>query len=256
MLIDTHAHLDAEPFKDDLDALLIRAKEAGITKILTVGAGYGGFSSAYNALAIAEKYPWIYPSVGIHPSDSNTPLEHQKLEILAANPRVVAIGETGLDLYWKDIPLPEQYPWFEAQVEIAKKLNKPLIIHSRIATKECLEVLTRLNARDVGGVFHCYTDSPDFVSGILDINFHLSYTGVVTFKKSADIQEAVRRTPLDRLMVETDAPFLAPEPHRGKRCESAFVVHTARKVAELKGIEFDELCEITTANAEKLFQLS
>lgn len=255
MLIDSHAHLDAEGFQGDLPEVLKRASEAGVTKIIAIGSGSGGFSSAHSALALAKTYPNIFPTVGIHPSDSKTALDPTHLEQLATDPRVVAIGETGIDLYWKEISLEQQLPWFEAQIEISRRLKKPLIIHARASTKECLETLKKFHAEDIGGVFHCYTDAPDFIHEILDINFHVSFTGIVTFKKSLDVQESARRVPLERLLVETDAPFLAPDPLRGKRCESAYVVHTARKLAEIKGVSFEELCEKTTANTCRLFSL-
>jgi TatD DNase family protein len=255
MLIDSHAHLDAEGFQSDLPEVLKRASEAGVKKIIAIGSGSGGFLSAINAVALSKTYPGVFPTVGVHPSDSKTPLDPAYLEKLASDRSVVAIGETGIDLYWKEISLEEQIPWFEAQIEIAQRLKKPLIIHARASTNECLQTLKKYHAEDIGGVFHCYTDSPDFIQEILDINFHLSFTGIVTFKKSLDVQESARRVPLDRLLVETDAPFLAPEPFRGKRCESAQVVHTAKRIAEIKGVSFEELCEKTTANAERLFSL-
>jgi len=251
-LTDSHTHLDAEQFDSDRDGCIERAVAAGVTRLLSVGAGRG-LDSARSAIALAERYPFIWASAGIHPHDAGHDLAWSDLEQLAMHPRVVAIGETGLDFYRDWAPRERQYALFEHQIDLALRVRKPLIIHSRDAGEECLRVLAERGAQGVGGVFHCYAENAAFAERLRSIGFLVSFPGSLTFKKSEQMRETCRSIPLEQIMVETDAPYMAPEPHRGKRCESAFVVETARCVAKVKGLSLEEVAAITTENALRLF---
>ncbi len=254
-ITDSHTHLDATAFDLDREDVIERARQAGVTRIITIGSG-GGFASASNAIALAQQYPWIWASAGVHPHDAAEPFDIARLEQSAINPRVVAIGETGLDFFRDWSPRDMQERWFRAQIELALRLNKPLIIHSREAGILCLEILQELHAEKVGGVFHCYAENAAFAKTLRGLNFLVSFPGTVTFKKADKLRETVSAIALDQIMLETDAPFMAPEPHRGKRCESAFVVETAKMVAKIKGVSLEELAQVTTENAKRLFRLA
>lgn len=254
-LIDSHTHLDVQDFDLDRGEVIQRAFESKVKKIVNIGAT-NRFAGAERSLKLTEEYEGIYCSIGLHPHDADTPLDKNKLQVLAQNPKVVAIGETGLDFYRDWSPKDMQYAWFELQVELAKELKLPLVIHSRSAAQECVEVLKRLQAFDVGGVFHCYSEDTEFAHQLFDMNFILSITGAVTFRKADLLREVVKNVPLDKMMVETDAPYLAPEPFRGKRCESSHVVHTAEKIAEIRGIPLEEVARVTTSTAESFFQFN
>jgi TatD DNase family protein len=254
-LFDTHVHLDSTDYDADREEIIERAHSAGVSRFVSIGAGYGS-ESAKRAIAIAASHPRIWASAGIHPHDAANPLEPEKLLELASNARVVAIGETGLDFHYDFAPRKEQEGWFQAQIEIAKKLKKPLIIHSREAGPECLQILTDSHASEVGGVFHCYSEDAAFARKLRDINFMISIPGTVTFKKAEGVRATVKDTPLEQIMLETDGPFMAPTPYRGKRCESAFMVETAKVVAALKDISLEELAKVTTQNALRFFKLS
>jgi len=253
-LIDTHTHLTAAAFDEDRAEVIERARARGVRRMITIGAGEG-FESAEKALALAAEHPDIWCSVGVHPHDAAIPPDRLRLAALAAAPRVVAIGETGLDFHYDFAPREAQAAWFRAQIGLARELRKPIIVHCRLAAEECLAMLKAEHAAEVGGVFHCFSESAEFAARLREINFLVSIPGMVTFKRSENIRTAVRGIPLDQLMLETDAPYLAPEPFRGKRNETSFMVETARMVASLHDISLDELGRITTVNAEKLFRL-
>lgn len=251
-LLDSHTHLDSEAFDIDREACIERARANGITRILTVGAGRG-LASTRGAIALAESYDWIWASAGIHPHDAGQDLDISDLKKLAEHPKVVAIGETGLDFFKNLAPIDKQYEYFELQIELALAVKKPLIIHSRQAGEECLKLLETKNASAVGGVFHCYAEQAAFAERLRAIGFLVSFPGTLTFKKAEALRTVCKAIPLEQMMVETDAPFMAPEPHRGKRCEPAFVLETARCLATLKGLPLEEVAAITTSNALKLF---
>jgi len=251
-LTDSHTHLDSKEFDEDREACISRALEAGVSRILTVGAGRG-LDSAYKAIELSERYPFIWCSTGVHPHDAAHDIDRDELSRLAAHPRVVAIGETGLDFFKEWSPVDRQREMFEVQIALAVAVNKPLIIHSRDAGAECLDTLRRLGADKVGGVFHCYAEDHLFAAQLREINFLVSFPGLLTFKKTEEIRIICKQIPLEQMMVETDAPYMAPEPHRGKRCEPAFVVETARRLATLKEKSLEEIAEVTTANALRLF---
>lgn len=253
-LFDTHVHLDAKEYDCDRAAVLQRAHDSGVTRFITIGAG-DALLSATRAIDLAESHSNIWASAGVHPHDAKIPLERAALQRLASHPRVVAIGETGLDFHYNFASREEQRLWFVEQIEVAKQVHKPLIIHCREAAEECLEILSKHDARQVGGVFHCYSENAAFAKRLREINFMISMPGMVTFKNAEGVREAIREIPLEQLMLETDGPFLAPVPHRGKRCESSFMVETARTIATLKKITIEELGKATTANALRFFNI-
>ncbi|MBI5414996.1 TatD family hydrolase [Candidatus Peregrinibacteria bacterium] len=250
-LIDTHCHLNFDKFDIDLDDVVKRAKAAGVTKMISIGCRV---EDARKTIPILEKYEGVYGSLGIHPSDTKETFEDdfQTIRELASHPKVVAIGETGIDLYRpENPPLQRQVSAFEIHFEFAKKMHRPVIVHSRSAVNETLEVLQKHKGYPF--VVHCFSEGMEVARKILDLNGMISFTGVVTFGKNDFLLEVVRTIPLDRIMVETDAPFLAPPPNRGKRCEPAFVRDTAEFIAKIRGISLEEFSEATTKNAEKFF---
>jgi TatD DNase family protein len=254
MLIDTHAHLDFPEFANDLPALIERAAAQGVMRLITIGAG-GGADSAQRAVVIAEKYPNIWCSVGRHPHDAQQAPDLAALRDLAQHPRCVAIGETGLDFYRDWAPVDMQRAWFRAQIELALSVSKPLIIHSRAAGPECLATLQELGAGAVGGVFHCFAEDAAFAASLREINFLVSFPGALTFKKAEQLRAVARAIPLDQIMLETDAPYMAPEPFRGRSCESAMLIETAKKLAEVHQQALEVVAESTTRNAVRLFRL-
>jgi TatD DNase family protein len=256
-LLDSHAHLDFEDYARDLDGVLERARAAGVERIVLVGLwrAPGQFG---NALELAERDPGAFAAtIGIHPHEcARVPEEDWlRMEALARDPRVVAVGETGLDFHYDHSPRPAQEAAFRRSIAAARAAGKPVVVHVREADEACARVLAEEGVPPAGGVIHCFTGDWARARAYLDLGLHLSVAGVVTFRTAEDLREAVRRTPRDRLLVETDCPFLAPIPHRGKRNEPAFVAHTAAKVAELWGVPVEEVGEVTTANAERLFRL-
>lgn len=252
MFIDSHVHLNATDFAADLPAVLDRARAAGIEAFLCVGAGYGSDSAA-SAVALAEQERDIWASVGVHPHDAGKECDEALVRKLATHPRVVAIGETGLD-YFRNNSSPEaQERWFRLQIELAREVRKPLIIHSREAAEDCLRILQEMGAADVGGVFHCYSEDASFAQRLAAINFRVSFPGILTFKKSEATRQIARAIPLQQILLETDGPYLAPEPNRGKRCESAMMVATAHMLARLKDLSIEEVGAATSANARALF---
>ncbi len=254
-LIDTHTHLEAPDFDADRDGVIERARAAGVTRLITIGSGYG-VDSAAKAVKIAEQYDFVFAAIGLHPNDAALPLDMSFLEALASHPKVVAIGETGLD-YYRDHASPKsQEVWFKAQIALAIKVHKPLIIHSRQAGAACLKILVEENANLVGGVFHCFSENSEFYSELCKLNFLVSVPGNITYKTANALRETIREIPLERIMLETDAPFLAPHPYRGKRCESSFIVETAKMVAGIKNIPLEEVARQTSLNAKTLFGLN
>lgn len=253
-ITDSHTHLDSAEFASDQAACIERAHAAGVTRMLTIGTGEG-LTGATRAIALAEKYPSIWASAGVHPHDAAHDVDPKTFEKLASHPKVVAIGETGLDFYRDWAPKDKQHERFEMQIALAKKVKKPLIIHSRQAGDECLRLLREGNAQEVGGVFHCFAEGADFAEQLRAMGFYVSFPGLLTFKKAEEVRKTCAAIPIEQILVETDAPFLAPEPHRGKRCEPSFVVETARRLAAIKGLSLEEVAAITTANALKLFCL-
>ncbi len=256
-IIDSHTHLDSPEFEMDREEIISRGRAAGIIAFISIGAGgEGGLTSARNVVKLSEKYSDVFASVGVHPHHGSTSLgDLSELKALAKHPKVVAIGETGLDFFRDWCPKDDQYRWFRAQIELALEVDKPIIIHSRSAAEECLSVLKEMNAGKVGGVFHCYSEDAEFAKKLAQINFLVSFPGSVTFKKAEALRHAAREIPLSQIMVETDAPYMAPEPNRGKRCESAFVIETAKRIALERKIEYSEFAKAVTENSKKFFKL-
>lgn len=254
-LVDTHCHLDMNAYQDDLEPVLEQAASRGVGRIITVGIDP---ASSRRAVALAEKYAGVFATVGIHPHNLGDCSEESLAELteLAHHPKVVAFGEIGMDLHYDYFPAAVQRGHFARQVTLAKDLALPLVIHDRDAHAQVLEVLREAGPFPAGGVMHCFSGDAVLAETVLELGFYISITGVVTFAKSLELQEAIRQTPLERLVLETDGPYLAPEPRRGRRNEPALLLFTAARVAELKGVTLAELAVATTANAEKLFRLS
>ncbi|MCB0332788.1 MAG: TatD family hydrolase [Bdellovibrionales bacterium] len=252
--IDSHTHLDAKEFDEDREEVIQRALDAGVTTIINIGAT-DGFQGAERSIALAEQHPHIWITVGIHPHDSEEELDIERLRGLASHDKVVAIGETGLDFFRDWAPVDRQYLWFRSQIELVQELSLPLVIHSRDSAEQCLEVLREMEAEKVGGVFHCYGGDVPFAHEIFDLNFIVSFPGTITFKKANELRDTVKALPLEKMMIETDAPYLAPEPYRGKRCESSYVVETAKRIAEIKEVSLEEVARVTTQTARKFYRL-
>jgi TatD DNase family protein len=256
-LVDTHVHINFERFQSDLEAVRQRWQEAGVVRLVHSCVTPEEFDSIQ---ALANQFEELSFAVGLHPLEA-----HQwhgdtarQIETLARrDPRVVAIGEMGLDFY-KAANQQQQKEVFEAQLKIARELDKPVIIHCREAAAELAELLRQFTKErgSIAGVMHCWSGTPEETQWFLDLGFYISFSGIVTFKKADDIQESARLVPGDRLLVETDCPFLAPVPRRGKRNEPAFVRYVAEAIAQLRGVDLDELARQTTQNAARLFRLS
>ncbi|WP_047980706.1 TatD family hydrolase [Ornithinibacillus contaminans] len=254
MLFDTHVHVNARQFMEDRDEVIQRAFDAGVTYMVVVGFDR---ETIPLAIDIAEQYETIYAAVGWHPVDAidMTDADLAWIEELASHPKVVAIGEMGLDYHWDKSPKDVQKAVFRKQIQLAKKVNMPIIIHNREATEDIITILQEEDAAQVGGIMHCYNDSAAYVQTCLDMNFYISLGGPVTFKNAPLPKEVAAVVPLDRLLVETDAPFLAPHPNRGKRNEPAYVKLVAEKIAEIRDVSLEELSEKTTENAFSLFRI-
>jgi len=254
MLVDTHAHLDDEQFDTDRGEVLSRARGAGVTAI--VNASYH-LPSAAAAAALAADHDWIYAACGIHPHEAGgaRPGYQDTLRELAARPKVVAIGEIGLDYYRDLSPREEQRRIFREQLSLARELELPVIIHSRDAHGDVLRILKGDGVGPAGGVMHCFSGSWEMAREVLAMGFYISLAGPVTFSNATRLAEVARRLPCDRLLVETDCPYLAPVPYRGRRNEPAYVRLVAQKVAELRGVPFEELAAQTAENAARVFRL-
>ncbi|GAM16398.1 TatD family hydrolase [Mesobacillus selenatarsenatis] len=252
MLFDTHVHLNAEQFNEDLQEVIERAIAEGVTNMVVVGFDE---ITIKKALELAESYDFLYASVGWHPVDAiDMTQDHLDwLKELAGHPKVVALGEMGLDYYWDKSPKDIQKEVFRKQIRLAKEVNLPIIIHNRDATADIVEILKEENAQEVGGIMHCFSGSVETALECIEMNFLISLGGPVTFKNAKKPKEVAEAIPLDRLLVETDCPYLTPHPYRGKRNEPAYVKLVAQQVAELKGLTLEEVAEETAKNAKKLF---
>ena len=255
MLFDTHCHLDDPRLFDDLEAVLERAEDAGVRRITSIGCAHD-VDSVRSAIAIARKHPHrITATVGVHPHDAKhlDDALDSAIRDAGTDPSVVAIGETGLDYHYDHSPRQAQEEAFRRQIAIAKEVGKPLVIHTRSAPEPTLRILREENAKDVGGIIHCFSEDAGFAAAALDLGFVSSFSGIVTFKKATAVQEAARKQPIDALLIETDAPYLAPIPKRGKLNEPGYVAHTAARVAELRGVDVETLAEATYENALRVF---
>lgn len=260
-LIDSHAHLDDPAYDDDRDDVLARARAAGVRQIVVIGSG-GDLATAERAVELAGRDPDLFAAVGIHPHDGDalTPALWHELEALARDPRVVAVGETGLDYFYDNSPRDAQRQSFRELIRLGLEVDKPVICHIRDAHDDARAILAGTGATSAPGrvLIHCFTGTPEDAATYVEMGCYVSFSGIVTFKgkKNDPLREAVRRVPLDRLLVETDCPYLAPTPHRGKRNEPAYVVHTAEQVAAEVGLPFEELAARTVANTRSFFSLT
>lgn len=259
MLIDSHCHIDGEAFDNDRDDVVQRAREAGIGAMLNVGTGDPKSNDFRKAVAVAEKYQDVFASVGVHPHDAK--LYDDKAEAhlvdLAKSEKVIAWGEIGLDYYYDHSPREVQRDAFRRQIQTARRLSLPIIIHSRDADDETVDILTdECSWNGFRGIMHCFGGTPAMAEALIPLGFLISFAGNVTFKKAGNLRDAAKVVPLDKLLVETDCPFLTPIPFRGKRNEPAYVEHTARFLAQYKGVEFETFAEQTTRNFLKFFDLN
>ena len=253
MYFDTHAHYDSGQFNSDRDALLASMPDQGVSLILNPGCD---LPSSKQAVALAEQFPHVYAAVGVHPSDCDSWSDEVERELLAltAHPKVKAIGEVGLDYYWKDnAPADRQKEVFIRQLELARETKLPVIVHNREAHKDTLDIVRQFS--DVPGVYHCYSGGIEDAKVLVDMGWMLSFTGVITFKNARKALEVIQWLPLDRIMIETDSPYLTPEPYRGKRNHSDYVHFVSEKIAEIKGIAPEEAARITTENGRRFFNI-
>ena len=254
MIFETHAHYDDDRFDGDRDTLLASMPERGIERIINVGAS---IASTKTTLALAEKYDFVYAAVGVHPSDIGDLNEesYQWLREQALGEKTVAIGEIGLDYYWEKEPKVQerQRYWMKRQLELAQETGLPVIIHSRDAAADTMAVMRQANAEKIPGVIHCYSYSKELAQEFVKMGYYIGVGGVVTFKNAKKLKETVEALPLERILLETDCPYMAPEPHRGERNDSSYLPLVTAKIAELKGVAIEEVERITEENARKLF---
>tara|TARA_Y100000996_G_scaffold366016_1_gene311079 strand:- start:16 stop:774 length:759 start_codon:yes stop_codon:yes gene_type:complete len=252
-MIDSHCHLDHEPLLSDIDNVIIRSKSAGVTKILTICTTLNSFDKI-KKLVLKDKI--IYGTYGIHPHETKNDIVNSDLIIneIISNDKIIGVGETGLDFYYNNSDKETQIKSFETHIKASIELNIPLIIHSRSAENETFDILNNYKNDDLKILMHCFTGSQKFAEKLLDLNAYFSASGIITFKNSQDLQKTFQLIPLDKLLIETDSPFLAPEPNRGKKNEPSFVKFTGKKLADLKNISFEDLVDSTTNNFNKLFK--
>ena len=253
-IFDTHAHYDDEDFDADRYELLESMKEHGVGTIVNIGAS---MRSCKTTLALAEKYPFVYGALGVHPSDCGTMTEEdiQWIKANAANEKIVAIGEIGLDYYWDNVERDVQKKWFVRQLEIAKETGLPVIIHSRDAAQDTLEIMKAEHKDTTGGVIHCFSYGVEMAREYLNMDYFIGVGGVLTFKNGKKLKEVVEYAPMDKLVLETDCPYLAPVPYRGKRNSSLYLNHVVEEMAAIKGMSVEDVIRVTAENAKRLYRL-
>ena len=249
-LVDSHCHLDFPEFEGKLDEVREEMRANGVTHALCISVELAAFPKV---LRLAETHANFFASVGVHPDHEAEPVDAARLVELARHPRVVAIGETGLDYHRLSGDLEWQRERFRAHIRAARKSRKPLVVHTRDAAEDTLRIMREEGAGEIGGVMHCFTESREVAEGALALGFHISFSGIVTFKSAGPLKEVAKAVPLDRLLVETDSPYLAPVPHRGKTNRPGLVRHVAEEVARLRGMPLESLASATTANFFRLF---
>ncbi|MDQ3009843.1 MAG: TatD family hydrolase [Acidobacteriota bacterium] len=261
MFIDSHAHLDTANYDADRAEVIARARAAGVEVMLEIAGSDVGKGSLEPGLKLAEEYEFIYAAIGLHPHEASLfdPKLEQTLLACSRHPKVIAWGEIGLDYYYDHSPRDVQQRTFRQQLELALDRRLPVIIHTRDAEEDTIAILretwANVGGADVGGIIHCFTGTQALADAAIEMGFHISFSGVVTFKTAEELRNVARSVPMDRLLIETDCPFLAPIPHRGKRNEPAFVIETARKLSELKATSLEEIASITSGNFRRLFNL-
>lgn len=255
-LIDTHAHLNDAKYDEDREACLERCRQAGVRQVVNIGSGYG-FESNAQSLAVARRYAGVFSTVGLHPHEADqwSPEVEATLAAMAADPKVVAVGEIGLDYYYKNSAPAMQEATFRHMLRLALRLGKPVVIHNRDAHEDTERILRDEGGGKVRGVIHSFTGLPEDAGRFLELGFFVSIPGIVTFKNAANVQASAKAIPEDRLLVETDSPFLTPVPYRGKRNEPSYVRHVLEAIAVLRGADPEALAARTTANARGLFGL-
>lgn len=252
MLIDSHAHLMDEMFREDLQTVINRCIENKITNVVNIGYSK---ETSLQAIELANEYDWMYAVIGLHPDECNQPTEIDFLKELAKEPKVVAIGEIGLDYHYDTTNKENQAKYFVEQIKLANELELPIVIHSRDADMDMLKILKE-NYIKCGFVMHCFSSSVEVAKEVLKLGGYISLAGTVTFKNARNLLEVAKMVPEDKLLVETDCPYLSPEPNRGKRNEPSNVLYTARKIAEIRGESFEKIAEITTRNAKEFYGIS
>lgn len=252
-LVDTHCHLDGKTFDADREAVIARARAAGVEWMVAIGTG-DGQPDLEAGIRLADAYPFIYATVGVHPHEAakTTDETWPALLALAAHPKCVAVGEIGLDYHYDFSPRDTQKAVFIRQMQIAREASQPIVIHTREAWDDTVALLREHWEPGLGGIFHCFSGGAREAQQVLDLGFHISFSGIVTFPKATDIHEAARMVPSDRLLIETDSPYLSPIPFRGKRNEPAYVQHTAARISELRGVPLEEIAAVTTSNWQRL----
>lgn len=254
MLIDSHAHLDDDRFDKDRDELIKSLESNGISRVINPGAD---LPSSIKSVKLSEEYENIYAAVGVHPHSADE-MDEGTIEVLRAfgnREKVVAIGEIGLDYHYDNSPRDIQRKWFQRQIKLANELNLPIIVHSREADQETFDIIKSQSDGNLTGVIHCYSGSVELMKEYIKLGYYISLGGPVTFKNAKMPKEVAKAVPIDRLLVETDSPYLTPEPHRGKRNEPLFVRHVAAMIAELRGMTIEELARATSENTIRLFNL-
>ena len=255
MIFESHAHYDDEAFDEDREELLTSLREHGIDIVVNVGAS---LDSCKVTLQLMKQYPFIYGAMGVHPSETGT-LDEENFMWLrkqCAVDKIVAVGEIGLDYHWQEPEVYVQKLWFERQMELAREVKLPVIIHSREAAKDTLDMMQALNAGALGGVVHCFSYTKEMAREYLEMGFYFGIGGVITFQNAKKLKEAVEYIPIENILLETDSPYLAPEPYRGKRNSSLNLPYVAREIAAIKGMTYEEVVEVTEQNAQRLFRVN
>lgn len=254
MLFDSHCHVDDDSYDQDRTELIEGLPKKGIDLIMEIGAD---MDSSRRATVLAKRYPFIYAAVGVHPHDTRRMTENdiEELALLASEPKVKAIGEIGLDYHYMDTDKPTQKKWFKRQMELTMDLSMPFIIHDRDSHADCLEILKKFDIKRVGGVMHCFSGSVEMAKEVIKMGMIISLGGPVTFKNARHSVDVAREIPLDKILIETDSPYLTPEPLRGKRNSPEYVRYVAEKIAQIKGETFETVAKVTKENAMKLFKI-
>lgn len=252
MIFESHAHYDDEAFDEDREELLSSLQEKGIEYVINVGAS---LKSTASTVELTKRYPFVYGAAGVHPSET-AELNEENFKWLkeqCKQAKILAVGEIGLDYYWEEPEHEIQKIWFERQLELAREVKKPVIIHSREAAKDTYDIMCAHKAEEIGGVVHCYSYSAEMALEFIKMGFYIGVGGVVTFKNGKKLKEVVEAIPLDKILLETDCPYLAPEPNRGKRNSSLNIPYIAQQIASMKNVSYEEVVSVTNANAKQLF---